>query len=99
MGHPPRDFDLGDSWRDASLIARSKTRVHNSTANLGHLRVKASTANPHANMHVTAELIHQGLDGLQENFGVTIDVGGGGGGGHQGHVVEWSKQDAAVHGE
>ena len=29
-----------------------------------------------------AELVDQGLDGLRENFGVVIDMGGGGGGGH-----------------
>ena len=46
-----------------------------------------------------AELGDQGLDGLREDFGVAIDVGGGGGGGHEGHVVERSEQDAAVQGE
>ena len=72
------------------MIGRGKTRVHNSTANLGAPQGKGLNCESNAKMHVTAELIHQGLDGLQENFGVAVDLRGGGGGGHQGHVVEWS---------
>jgi hypothetical protein len=62
----------------------SKTRVQNSTANRGHPNTTTRKT------YAMAELVDQCLDGLRENFGVAIDVGGGGGGGHKGHVVEWS---------
>ena len=52
----------------ATLIARSSTQVHTSTANLGtSIRV-----------HATADLSNQGLHGLAENFGVVIDMSCGG---------------------